>query len=95
MSVLTLNVSGIYYYTTADTLLNSGSQYFEKMSKINSETEIFIDRDGGVFNIILNYMRQKKLILDTPTNPLLLFLLEESRFYKLNGLTQEIEKLLN
>ena len=91
--MITLNVGGVYHYTSAHTLLNSGSRYFEKIAKSNSTDEVFIDRDGGVFNIILNYMRQRKLILDLHvTSSFLEFLQEEAKFYKMINLSHAIDE---
>ncbi|KAK7068147.1 BTB/POZ domain-containing protein kctd15, partial [Halocaridina rubra] len=52
----------------------------------------FIDRDGKMFRHILNYMRHGKTLLpdDFTDHDLLL---EEARFFEINGLVKQVEEL--
>ncbi|XP_072930584.1 BTB/POZ domain-containing protein Tiwaz [Epargyreus clarus] len=52
----------------------------------------FIDRDGGMFRHILNFLRYKKLML--PTNfPYLDLLIHEAQYFELDAMVMELAKL--
>jgi len=64
-----LNVGGVFYSTSLSTLTSeSGSkldQMFNNQDSIlkDSKGKYFIDRDGVLFRYILDYLRNKKLVL--------------------------------
>jgi hypothetical protein len=95
--IIELNVGGSVYCTTISTLLSEKNSLFETL--INKETEqvkdsnnrYFIDRDGPLFNYILDYLRNKLLFVPPDnlieTNRLKI----EAEYYKLDDMV----KLLN
>lgn len=69
--IIELNVGGVYYTTSLNTLRKEAnsllSQLFgqnptEKLS-IDAKGRYFLDRDGVLFRYILDYMRNQKLVL--------------------------------
>ncbi|XP_076068272.1 BTB/POZ domain-containing protein twz [Oratosquilla oratoria] len=52
----------------------------------------FIDRDGKMFRHVLNYMRHGRLLLPDDFTDFDL-LLEEARFFEINGLIRQLEEL--
>ena len=66
--IIELNIGGVYYTTTTKTLCHENnslfSQMFEAKSQIkDSKDRIFIDRDGLLFRYVLDYLRNRQLIL--------------------------------
>lgn len=66
--IVELNIGGVYYTTTIKTLCQESnslfSQMFEAKSQVkDSKNRIFIDRDGLLFRYILDYLRNRQLIL--------------------------------
>lgn len=94
-----LNVGGVNYATRRSTLCVKGS-FFEALysGKMKSGETIndalFIDRDGNLFADVLNYLRN----LDEWTPPhdprRLLDLINEAKFYCLDGMLNAIKKTI-
>ncbi|RNA14595.1 BTB POZ domain-containing KCTD16 [Brachionus plicatilis] len=66
--IVELNIGGVYYTTTINTLCHESnslfSQMFESKSQVkDSKNRIFIDRDGLLFRYVLDYLRNRQLIL--------------------------------
>lgn len=69
--IVDLNVGGVTYTTTKETLLSIKDSllaaYFKEDSDLklpkDSQGRYFIDRDGVLFRYILDYMRNRRLIL--------------------------------
>ena len=100
--IIELNVGGTVFCTTINTLLSEKNSLFETL--INKETEqvestvlkdsnnrIFLDRDGPLFNYVLDYLRNKLSFVPPEhlieTNRLRI----EAEYYKLDDMV----KLLN
>ncbi|BFZ15051.1 hypothetical protein BsWGS_18090 [Bradybaena similaris] len=94
-NIVDLNVGGVYYSTSLDTLRKESNSYLAKVfsdpSKRSSikdtKGKYFIDRDGVLFRYVLDYLRNLKLVL--PEN----FhekdrLLQEAEFYNLPNLVK-------
>ncbi|XP_076360059.1 BTB/POZ domain-containing protein KCTD12-like [Tachypleus tridentatus] len=70
-SVMELNVGGVFYTTSLNTLTKEptsllGQMFTGKGSKQvmrDSKGKFFIDRDGVIFRYVLDYLRNQKLIL--------------------------------
>ncbi|CAF1031698.1 unnamed protein product [Brachionus calyciflorus] len=67
-SIVELNVGGVYYTTTVKTLCNESNSLLSQMFELNtkpkdSKDRIFIDRDGLLFRYILDFLRNKQLVL--------------------------------
>jgi len=61
----------------------------------SEDGSFFIDRDGKHFRIILNYLRNKELILPEDASDTFLKELEaEAKFYKIRGMRDELEEIL-
>ena len=61
----------------------------------SEDGSFFIDRDGKHFGIILNYLRNKELILPEDASDTYLKELEaEAKFYKIRGMRNELEEIL-
>jgi hypothetical protein len=86
-----LNVGGVKYSTSKDTLLCSG--YFRGLFQPwwrPDAIEVFVDRDGGLFQHILSYMRSKSLPNDEILASCREGLLEECAFFDMPGLSHEL-----
>jgi hypothetical protein len=98
--VVELNVGGVLYATTLRTLTSDSDSLFIKLLNNSSEplkdnsNKLFIDRDGILFRYILDYMRNKTLIL--PENFSERHRLKcEAEYYQLKGLLRLIDDQLN
>ncbi|XP_020603587.1 uncharacterized protein DDB_G0287347-like [Orbicella faveolata] len=61
----------------------------------SDDGSFFIDRDGKHFRIVLNYLRNKELILPEDASDTFLKELEaEAKFYKIRGMRNELEEIL-
>ena len=96
-----LNVGGKIFFTTRTTLTSRDlDSFFGRMfssdncnnwtHKLCDNNAILIDRSSRYFEVILDYMRNGKLIVDT--NVSLEGVLEEARFFSIDGLIYLIEK---
>ncbi|KAI8813738.1 hypothetical protein BJ742DRAFT_787353 [Cladochytrium replicatum] len=102
-TVVHLNVGGIEYVTTLDTLLSDSrsliahwfSSESQRKSMIMRGGYYFIDRDGPLFRHILNYLRSGRLVDKTFSTtrhlPHLRALLAEARYYHLSSLVGHLE----
>lgn len=88
-NMIKLNVGGVELFTNKSTLLDTGSSFFKKML-INDEDLYFIDRDGGAFALILNYLRQGSLNVSIYDTHFVDFLLCEASFYELPKLETDL-----
>jgi len=97
-NVIELNVGGLVFATSRQTLCADGNSMLARMFAEDSAIgvardiggRVFIDRDGTQFRFILNYLRDSDLKL-LPDSPLARSeLLIEARFYHL----ADLEKLL-
>jgi hypothetical protein len=96
-----LNVGGEYFETTIETLTKPNEEktsYFQvlfsrqwEIEKDPKDESIFIDRDGVLFNYILQYLRTGQLNIDP--NDLLLRqdLIKEAEFYTIAGLVRRLK----
>ncbi|CAF3814602.1 unnamed protein product [Rotaria sp. Silwood1] len=100
--IITFNIGGHIYSTKRSTINDNvdSQSYLSLIIKnqtniqVNNSGQYFIDRDGKHFSYILNYFREKKLILPENSNELKQ-LLYEAKFYQLDQLINEIENHLN
>ncbi|CAF3844687.1 unnamed protein product [Rotaria sordida] len=96
--IITFNIGGYIYSTKRSTINeNVDSQSYLSLiikNQTNNNGQYFIDRDGKYFSYILNYFREKKLILPENFHELKQ-LLYEAKFYQLDRLINEIENYLN
>ncbi|KAI8970946.1 BTB/POZ protein [Pilobolus umbonatus] len=88
-----LNVGGQIYETSLSTLRKDPNSWlasiFSDTSQLlaDSNHSYFIDRDGTHFRIILNYLRDLKIPPSVTENPRVMDeLMQEARYYQLNGL---------
>ena len=102
-----INVGGDHFTTSLQTLsrdpssklaaMFSGGDHFdfhpgEYKLKPSDDGSFFIDRDGKHFRIILNYLRNKELILPEDASDTFLKELEaEAKFYKIRGIINELD----
>lgn len=92
-----IDVGGQIYTSSLDTLTKFPDSRLARMFNggipivlDTMKQHYFIDRDGGMFRHILNYMRNGKPLL--PDNfPYIDLLLEEARFFELPGLIVHLE----
>ena len=95
-SIVKLNVGGIHFTTSLQTLTRDPNSMLAAMFSGRHEVEttedgsFFIDRDGTYFRFILNYLRNGELIL--PEGATFLEELEvEARFYQVQGILDELK----
>ena len=88
-----LDVGGVQFATSRDTLLSCGSEFFQTL--LNNEEDIyFIDRDPQSFSIILNYLRQNKALnYALHEQAAIDFLLAEASYYKMPELQAHLLQL--
>ncbi|CAF2500567.1 unnamed protein product [Rotaria sp. Silwood2] len=100
--IVTFNIGGHIYSTTPSTINeNVDSQSLLALiisnrttTQLDKNGHYFIDRDGTYFRYILNYFRDKKLLL--PENfTELKQLCSEAKYYQIDRLVNEIENRLN
>lgn len=97
MMAVKLNVGGLIYLTTMDTLLSVKDNYFTSLfsgrfQTTQIEDAYFIDRDGIVFRYILDYPRNLSNY-QCPTHLDLLIQLErEAGYFLLSGLKDLLNK---
>ncbi|KAG1453136.1 hypothetical protein G6F56_007647 [Rhizopus delemar] len=92
-----LNVGGVKFRTFKTTL--QGATFFlnmfdQKKHTLNEKEEMFIDRDGVLFEHILDFLRVGDITSISEDLHLLHQLLEESKYYGIPTLEKEIEKIL-
>lgn len=99
--IIKLDVGGSYYTTARATLLSEPDTMLSAMFsgnfalKKDSKGRIFIDRDGDAFQYILNYLRDKVLLVPPAQEPYyLLRLYIEARYFSITNLQSLIEKKL-
>lgn len=93
-----LNVGGFRFETTRDTLCRTSCYFARLLSEewpvtTDEDGNIFIDRDGSVFDIVLNYLRHGQL--QPATRQALEKARLEAQFYALDGLTSLLDEALN
>jgi len=103
MPKVTLNVGGVKYVTTTDTLINV-SEYFRSLFSedpldssessnsvyINFNDEVFIDRDGNLFQYILKFARKCKDCRLPDNNDILNDLLDEVSFFGMSDSFKDV-----
>jgi hypothetical protein len=93
-SVVELNVGGSLYTTRLSTLRKDPTSMlgvmFSGRHKVDktSDGRFFIDRDGGLFKYILEYLRDEKL---PPVSEAAIEVYQEACFYQIAGLTEILE----
>ena len=93
--IITFNIGGQIFSTKRSTINeNVDSKSLLSLIIKTPNDQYFIDRDGKSFSYILNYFREKKLILPENINEIKQ-LLSEAKFYQIDRLINEIENYLN
>ena len=94
--IVKLNVGGQYFTTSRQTLANDPNSMLAAMfsgrhkQEATGDGSFFIDRDGTHFRFILNYLRDRELIL--PEGATFLKELEaEAKFYQLQGILDALK----
>ncbi|KAK6037267.1 K+ channel tetramerization domain protein, partial [Cooperia oncophora] len=90
-------VEGVLFKTSVSTLTAVKGNYFDRLLQngwrdhLDKHGHLFIDRDATIFPLILNYLRDGSIPL--PRDEYYLErILREARFFKLHGLSRDIEK---
>ena len=85
-----LNIGGVRFETTINTLCSFSDSFFAKMfggtydTRTESDGSYFIDRSGEHFGQVLNFMRTHRVALP-PTQAGIVALQEEMEYYQLAG----------
>ncbi|GMR29913.1 hypothetical protein PMAYCL1PPCAC_00108, partial [Pristionchus mayeri] len=106
-----LNVGGTHYVTLYETLARFRSPYFERLVTLNQTSgkifqfdsniifdasgAIFINRDGGLFRYVLQYMRDGKNAVLPEDLALLRQLRREAEFFGLGGLKELVDEQIH
>lgn len=95
METLELNVGGVYYTVSASTLAQDPESTLAQLVQSptaprDSKNRVFVDRDGVLFRYVLDFLRNRKLVL--PEN----FrekdrLAQEAAFYNLPALVDAVQ----
>ena len=102
--IVYLNVGGTVYTTTSDTLNNDGGGYLSILVRnqsmegrvkntLSKDGNIFIDRNGTLFEYILDFLRNGRLP-SRLSDVLLVDLRDEAMFYQIPELVQLLEDKL-
>lgn len=103
LEIFTLNVGGTKFQTTRETLTKVPDSFFETLLSgrwsvtLDREGCIFIDRDPGVFGIILKYLRdypKPKIYPGDLKYDQLKLLAEDASFYQLSELFELLDSIL-
>ncbi|KAL7066397.1 potassium channel tetramerization domain-containing protein [Cryptosporidium serpentis] len=94
-----VNVGGIIYETTKETLANSyGSASYFSICLSENNKEIFVDRNGQLFQYVLDYLRTGSIVSIPEKIHILRGLILEADFYLLeplsNALTRKLEQII-
>jgi len=100
--VVSLNVGGVEYWSSRQTLLLIPNTYLASLASssipitLDPHGRIFIDRDGNLFRHVLNYLRNggRLTFTEEPTLIFLQALLVEADFYSLTPLKTDLERLI-
>jgi len=110
-TIVKLNVGGEFFTTSVQTLTRDPSSILAAMFSTGrhhdpfleyevkpqplEDGSFFIDRDGKHFRILLNYLRNKELILPEDANDTFLKELKaEAKFYKIRGVLNQLDEIL-
>ena len=89
-----LNIGGHIFHAAASTL--ESSTYFARLlsaefSDLSEDGDVFIDRDGRYFDLILTYLRSGRV--EQPTPPLTLEgAIAEAEFFAMDGLVEALRE---
>ncbi len=94
MTIVTLNVGGVLYQTSKETLEKNDTYFRPLVSHTNLEDIIFIDRDPAFFRYILNWLRGSPILPEDTVS--LQELSVEADFYCMQELKEAIaSRLIN
>ena len=100
-NIIKLNVGGVLYQTTQDTLTKDQDSMLASMFsgrhplKPDENGYHFIDRDGKLFEYILKFLRDDKIYLKNIPDVTLECILDEAHYYCLSGLITLLDQKLN
>lgn len=91
-----LNIGGVVYSSTIGTLLSDKTSIFNKIlssKEIDLNDELYIERRGDLFAIILEYLRTGNFNYKLYKKAKLLEIKEEADFYNIEKIYNEIDEL--
>ena len=96
--VINIDVGGRKFQTKLETLMSVKDTLFYKLflsNKLDLTKEIFIDRNGEMFGVILSFLRNKKVNLNTYSNLDLKKIAEDAEFYQVADLLANLNESLS
>lgn len=96
--VINIDVGGRKFQTKLETLMSVKDTLFYKLflsNKLDLTKEIFIDRNGEMFGVILSFLRNKKVNLNTYSNTDLKKIAEDAEFYQIADLLSNLNECLS
>jgi len=101
VDVVTLNVGGVHYCTTIQTLIAHehsmlGAMFSTRNRDLlqqDGQGRYFVDRDGKLFRYILNYLRNGSIAKDSAYMSNRYQIRQEAEFFSLKGLVEELDGL--
>ena len=91
-----LNIGGTKFTTTVSTLLSDNTSIFNKIlssKELSLTEEIYIERRGDIFEILLQYFRTGKFNYKNYNKQKLLEIKEEADFFNIEKIYNEIDEL--
>lgn len=93
---INLNIGGVKYTTTLSTLLSDPTSIFNKIltsKELDITEEIYIERRGDLFSILLEYLRTGKFNYKLYKKKKLMEIKEEADFFNIEKIYNEIDDL--
>jgi hypothetical protein len=100
-NIIKLNVGGIKYETTLNTLTSDTNSMLANMfsgrhpMKPNDEGYYFIDREGEIFKYIIKYLRDRKLNMDDIDILTIKNITDEAEYFQIEGLIELCSKKIS
>lgn len=91
-----LNIGGVKFTTTVSTLISDSTSIFNSIlssKEVNLNEELYIERRGDLFEILLNYLRTGEFNYKLYKKQFLLELKEEADFFNIQKIYEEIDDL--
>lgn len=88
-----INVGGLIYESTRKTLFKS-PVLREMIQRMTIDDVLFVDRDGGAFSFVLNFLRNDAAVFSIDSREYIEFLMSEAAYYGVRNMEAQLQKQL-